>query len=219
MQTLECLAARRGRTLALALVALALPLLAAAQPPRPDPRQWQDVRHGHRHSYPVTGYMVGRLPPRAAVITRGTHRYWFADGVWYAPRDGRYMVVRPPYGVVVVGLPAFATVVTIGALTYYYANNVYYRPLPGGRYEVVPPPVEEPLADATTERVFVYPREGQSAEQQASDEYECHRWATAQSGFDPTLAVTGGAAGSDAQRHDYQRATAACLEGRGYTVR
>lgn len=218
MKPASPMAPQRSWAHALFLAALTLPLLAAAQPRGPSPQQWQDVRHGHRHSYPVTGQVVGRLPPHATVIVRGSNRYGFADGVWYTPRSGRYVVTRPPYGIVVVGLPAVATVVTIGALTYYYANNVYYRPLSGGRYEVVPPPVEEPPL-AAAERVFVYPRQGQPAAQQASDEYECHRWASGQSGVDPTTAITGGPSASDAQRQDYLRATAACLEGRGYTVR
>ncbi len=135
---------------------------------------------------------------------------------WYAPQGSRYVVTRPPYGVVVVGLPAFASVQTIGAVTYYYANNVYYRPVAGGRYEVVAPPVDEPALAVASERVFVYPRMGQTAEQQASDQYECHRWAVGQSGFDPTTVLTDGSQAIGSQRDDYGRANAACLDGRGY---
>ena len=68
--------------------------------------------------------------------------------------------------------------------------------------------------------MFIYPKEGQSAEQQSKDQYECHRFGVEQSGFDPTL--TSGGVSADvaaAKRSDYQRADAACLEGRGYTVR
>jgi uncharacterized protein YcfJ len=36
---------------------------------------------------------------------------------------------------------------------------------------------------------FVYPQNGQSAEQQQQDEYECHAWAVQQTGYDPTSAV------------------------------
>jgi len=32
---------------------------------------------------------------------------------------------------------------------------------------------------------FIYPSQGQSKEQQEKDEFECHRWAKEQSGFDP----------------------------------
>jgi len=62
-------------------------------------------------------------------------------------------------------------------------------------------------------KVFVYPRNGQTADQQARDRYECYRFAVAQSGVDP-MHSTG-----VAQQSDYDRAQAACLEGRGYTVR
>jgi len=68
--------------------------------------------------------------------------------------------------------------------------------------------------------MFVYPRNGQSAEQEARDRYECHRFAVDQTGFDPT--ATGGGVPPDAaadKRADYARAGAACLDGRGYSVR
>jgi hypothetical protein len=84
--------------------------------------------------------------------------------------------------------------------------------------------------------LFAYPKNNQSAEQQASDRYECHRWAKDQTGFDPTQpgsvaatlpggtsaqAATAGQprAASPGQRQDYIRAQTACLEGRGYSVR
>jgi hypothetical protein len=38
--------------------------------------------------------------------------------------------------------------------------------------------------------LFVYPKNGQSSQQQDTDRYECPRWAVSKSGFDPT--VTGG---------------------------
>jgi hypothetical protein len=50
--------------------------------------------------------------------------------------------------------------------------------------ETVSVPVE-PLAPETT--VYFYPTQGQSAEQQDRDKYECYRWAVQQSGFDPSL--------------------------------
>jgi uncharacterized protein YceK len=36
---------------------------------------------------------------------------------------------------------------------------------------------------------FVYPQKGQSAEQQKTDEYECHTWAVQQTSYDPTVAA------------------------------
>jgi len=122
-------------------------------------------------------------------------------------------------GIVVAGLPAFATAVTIGGLGYLYANGVYYRDRGDSSYEVVPSPEVVSTANHRgPARSFVYPKLGQSAEKQASDEYECHRWAADQTGFDPSAAAAGQGTGPT-QRSDYARAQMACLEGRGYTVR
>ena len=67
--------------------------------------------------------------------------------------------------------------------------------------------------------LIIYPKQGQSKDQQAADEYECHNWAKGQTGFDPTQA-SGGVAPGDADRahSNYDRAMAACLQGRGYQV-
>ena len=125
---------------------------------------------------------------------------------------------------------------------------------------------------------YVYPAKGQSPDQQANDEGQCHQWAVGQSGFDPGRpsppaatppttasgstrgagvrgaargAVVGEIVGDDAgagaaagavaargasrrqnaaqsqqqhaaaqqQQAGYAKARAACLEGRGYTVK
>ncbi|MDE2449395.1 MAG: hypothetical protein KGO22_10520 [Gammaproteobacteria bacterium] len=69
-------------------------------------------------------------------------------------------------------------------------------------------------------RVAIEPGNGQSADQQARDRYECYRFAVAQSGFDP-LGSIGGASTAEATqaRSAYARAQAGCLEARGYAVR
>jgi hypothetical protein len=125
--------------------------------------------------------------------------------------------VRPRYGVVVPILPWAATVLLVGGATYWYCDGVYYRRLSADAgYQVVDEPVGQ--ARVLDERLYVYPRKGQSAEQQARDEYDCHRWAVDQTGFDPTAAATGDATDLD-RRDDYRRAQSACLDGRGYTVK
>jgi hypothetical protein len=68
-------------------------------------------------------------------------------------------------------------------------------------------------------KVFVYPRNGQTADQQARDRYECYRFAVAQTGFDPMHSPGTPQASHAEPLPDYDRAQAACLEGRGYTVR
>jgi len=181
--------------------------------------QWWDGAYGHGHYYPVAGWRVATVPPHAHWVPWHGVRYGTYGGVWYAPYGASYVVVRPPVGVVIAGLPAFATAVTIGGLGYWYGNGIYYREYAGGGYEVVPSPiVGVPDGSVGTARTYIYPKNGQSAEKQASDEYECHRWAANQTGFDPTAAATGQSTVTT-QRSDYARAQNACLEGRGYTVR
>ncbi|WP_326543569.1 DUF6515 family protein [Pseudorhodoferax sp.] len=188
---------------------------------RPDPRWW-DGAHGHNRHYQPPGRVVV-LPPRppAPVLWGGvSYRFW--DGMWVTSGSRGWVTVRPPLGIVVHELPSWRTTLTIGGLPYYYLNGSYYRPLGDSGYEVVAAPVAQADTSGTggAERVFIYPRHDQGAERQASDEYECHRWATQQSGFDPTGAATGqGTVVSTHGRSDYRRAQAACLEGRGYTVR
>ena len=99
-------------------------------------------------------------------------------------------------------------------MPYYYANGVYYVTTPGQGYTVVAPPPgaetaqvvpQAPLPGNLPDQV-IYPRNGQSASQMENDRQECNRWATTQAGSASDVSV-------------FQRAIAACMEGRGYTVR
>jgi hypothetical protein len=144
------------------------------------------------------------------------------------------------YGLFFAGLPFYYSTLWWGGVPYYYAAGDYYLWNGAvGQYETVRPPpglvnqaaAQQPSATS----LFVYPKSGQSADQQARDRFECHRWAKDQSGFDPTQpgsatgtdSTTPGAApsapaamaSSPAKRQDYLRAETACLEGRGYSVR
>ena len=109
-------------------------------------------------------------------------------------------------------------------IPYYYANDVYYTYNPSyeGYVATDPPPAVDsgtpegagpnaapPPGDvgALPGQIFMYPKAGQSAEQQASDKSECQRWAAEQAG---DVAQNGS---------DYQRAMTACVEGRGYSAR
>jgi len=181
-----------------------------------------DTRHGHDRVYVDRGVAVAAVPHGAVVVRDGPNRYWFHGGVWYRPEGGRFVVIAPPLGVFVPVLPPFYTTLMIGGIPYYYANDAYYVwRQQEHQYEVVDPPKDVDSATVTpppAEHAFVYPKKGQTAEQQAKDRYECHVWAVDQTGFDPTTA-TGDAAATSAKRADYQRATTACLEARDYTVR
>ncbi len=113
----------------------------------------------------------------------------------------------------------------IGAIGYYggYYGNYYgnyYAPY--GAYYYDPPLVVAPVysgvdpgaprvgqpvpqAAGAAEPIF-YPRNGQSAEATESDRRDCNRWATTQRNAMADASI-------------FQRATLACMEGRGYTVK
>ena len=87
------------------------------------------------------------------------------------------------------------------------------KPIPGAA------PAGVPLPDGLISFVPL-DKNGQTEEQQATDKYECHKWANQQSGFDPTQSGGGVSADQNASAHAaYNRAMGACLEGRGYSVK
>jgi hypothetical protein len=202
----------------------------AVRPPVLTQRGWRDAqgrqfddRHGHDRYYPPRGAFVASLPDGYRHYTHSGRDLFFHGGVWYEPRGTRFVVVYPPVGLMVSVLPAFYTTLWFGGVPYYYADEVYYRWRPDlNGYSVVDPPQEgdRTPASARDDDLFVYPKNGQSADQQAADRYECHSWARGQTGFDPTE-PRGGVADGDAapRRGDYLRAMTACLEARGYSVR
>jgi hypothetical protein len=189
-----------------------------------------DNRYNHGHYYPAQGAVVRALPGGyRPYFFHGAH-YYFSGGVWYAPGPGGFLVVGPPVGLFVATLPGFYTTVWLGGVPYYYANQTYYQwAADQNGYVVVNPPAgaDQPgapppgaAAAAAADNVYIYPRNGQTQEQQAADRFECHDWAKNQTGFDPTQPGGGVAAGDNgSKREQYQRAQGACLEARGYSVK
>jgi hypothetical protein len=200
-------------------------------PPGPGPRPgWDhmDARFGHNHYYPPRGVYYRELPRDRVIVTGPRGRYWYSGGAWYSYGPRGYVVVGAPVGVFVPVLPPYYTTVWVGGMPYYYANDSYYVwRESSSQYEVVDPPDENaastqppPPGPSQNGDLFIYPKNGQSEEDQSRDKYECHKWAQSESGFDPTQ-PNGGVSPADAggKRASYQRAMTACLEGRGYTVK
>lgn len=88
-------------------------------------------------------------------------------------------------------------------VVYREAPQVVYREVPQRIYREAP--VREP-APASRPDPIIYPRNGQSAEQIEADRQACNRWATTQ----PNAMADGSV---------FNRATEACMDGRGYTLR
>jgi hypothetical protein len=169
------------------------------------------------------GSYPGFASNQGVEIHHGGGNYWYHGGYWYRPGYRGWIISAPPYGAFVPWLPWGYTSFWYGGFPYYHYNNVYYvyRDVDRG-YEVVQPPpgAEAAVSQAQADNLYVYPKNGQGPEQQATDRYECHRWATEQTGFDPTLAGGGVPQEETGQRRaDYLRAMTSCLEGRGYSVR
>ena len=155
-----------------------------------------EARGGHRGGYYGGGHRGGYYG--------GGYRGGYYGGVyrgWWAPWAviGGAAVLSPYYA------------------PYYYAPpTVVIREQPQVYFQSA-----TSLTPSPTERIFVYPRLGQSEELQAKDRYECHSWAVSQTNHDPTQpsAENMTEAQRNQMRADYQRAQGACLDGRGYTVK
>ena len=216
------------KSLGALLVGVSL-LAGVANADRRDDREHReqvlDHRYNHDHYYPARGYAVRALPGGYYTARYRGSPYYFHGGVWYRPYGPRFVVVAPPIGIGIAALPPFYTTLYFGGVPYYYADDTYYVWRPERRdYEVTDPPPGSEAATAEpapkNQDLFIYPKNGQSDQQQASDRYECHSWARQQTGFDPTQPA-GGVEQSQTggKRADYQRAETACLEARGYTVK
>jgi len=217
---------RRGRSwvslAALVLLAGAVGLGALLPSAVAGPPPGHDFRGPHPGPhFPGPGPMVDVLPFGYRVVLYGDDPYYFCGGVWYRPYGPRFVVTVPPFGLVVPVLPPGCVTVWVGGVPYCLADGVYYAPY-GERYIVVAPPDKDKAGDGQTDpaKLYIYPRQGQSEQQQADDRYACHNWAVGQTGFDPTHPAEGMSQQQKWQKRlDYDRAMGACLEGRGYTVK
>jgi hypothetical protein len=179
---------------------------------------WREERE---HHYPARGFVVDRLPGPYRIAWHQRENFFFCDGIWYRPFGARFVVAAAPIGVVIPVLPSLYVTLWGGGTPYYYANDTYYRWSDADEgYAVVdrPADAEGELAVASSDDIYMYPRENQSDEQQASDRYDCHRWAVGQTGYDPSQSATGTGSQLAGQRANYRRAMQACLDARGYSV-
>lgn len=132
---------------------------------------------------------------RGGAHVHGHAHHWAGHGHW---RPGLF------WGVVGFGLG-------VGAARYYYYGDPWYpgyvvvEPPPVAFYVEPRPSAREPLAKGPPDPV-IYPSQGQTAAQTEADRQDCNRWAMTQPGAMADASV-------------FHRATIACMEGRGYTVR
>ncbi|MEO7337668.1 MAG: hypothetical protein ABIV63_13905 [Caldimonas sp.] len=94
---------------------------------------------------------------------------------------------------------------TYYALSPWYPGVAYVVP-PAPVYEVVSPPPPPVQVTRAAPDPIIYPNRGQSAAQTEADRQACNRWATSQPSAMADASV-------------FHRATLACMEGRGYTLK
>jgi hypothetical protein len=102
-------------------------------------------------------------------------------------------------------------------LAYDYATLF---PLPSWEGSV-PHPQDSYQPPGPAGQVVIYPRKGQSLEQQTKDINECRDWALKQTGMDLNQPVPAGMSVPQLlqKSKDYIRALEACLDARGYGIR
>ncbi|HKS54939.1 MAG TPA: DUF6515 family protein [Steroidobacteraceae bacterium] len=199
--------------------------ICVAALPLPSQAMHLDSRFEHNQYYHDRGEVIRAVPRGAYTVRYRGGEYLYHGGEWYHRNGRAVVVIAAPIGAFVPALPAFYSTVWWGGVPYYYADDTYYTWNSGeDEYEVVEPPSGIENGGSTqappTDSIFVYPKSGQSADQQAQDRFECHRSAVAATGYDPT--VSGGGVPADVARNkraDYMRAQAACLDARGYSVK
>jgi hypothetical protein len=136
----------------------------------------------------------------------GWHGGGWHGGGWHG---GGHVVYRgwgwdPLWGVGVglgLGLAATAPVYYDSPSVVYVNPPTYYSPAP-----VYVTPAAAPAPAAAAADPIFYPRNGQSAAQTEADRQDCNRWATTQPRAMADASI-------------FQRATFACMDGRGYTAR
>ena len=167
--------------------------------------------------YHNPGDEIRRLPTGIRRLYHRPFPLYYFGGTYYRPRSGGFVVVSAPIGVRVRTLPIGYATLTFGTTMYYHVNDVFYRRF-GTEYVVVEAPSDNynvPVASTYSSGDWaIYPRYGQSDEELQQDRYECHLWAFERTNYDPSMPYQ-----DNRLRGDYYRAQAACLEGRGYTVK
>ena len=180
-----------------------------------------DIRRSLLITTTALASLVATLPAHARG-PGGPHGGYAGHGGGYAGHGGGYVHHRGGGW----GPGAFflgAVGLGIGLNAYYggpwypgyaaYPGYVVVEPSPVVVVQETPAVVQQPAATAATQArpaavvdPVIYPRNGQSASQIDKDRQECVQWAVAQPRALADASV-------------YQRAIAACMDGRGYSLR
>jgi hypothetical protein len=97
------------------------------------------IRYAH---LPRWGTSVAVLPAAAVPVRSHNQVYHFHKGVYYAPRNNNFVVVRPVIGMRIRVLPVgYRTVVVSNRNYYYYYGSFYSKADKADEYEVTNAPI------------------------------------------------------------------------------
>jgi hypothetical protein len=227
-KALSLASSRKSLIVAIVLLAIALPRILHAQAhghgSSGSAHTHMDGRADHGHAYYDHGTSLHGEPRGGYTVHHGGNAYLYDRSHWYHRNHGAAIVIGAPIGAFVPFLPWYYSTIWLNGLPYYYANDTYCAwNTPQDEYQVIDPPAgieSAPIsAGASGGDLFIYPANGQSAEQQQRDKSDCQRAAVDQTGFDPAITANGlSADAASSKGSDYRRAEAACLDARGYSV-
>jgi hypothetical protein len=104
--------------------------------------------HVRYAALPRWGAVVTNYPAGALVIRSAAHPFYFHSGIYYAPRQNNYVIVRPARGLRIRVLPVGYRRVIIGPRPYFYYYGTFYSKIDNTEeYEVVDAP-EGAIVDA-----------------------------------------------------------------------
>jgi hypothetical protein len=161
---------------------------------------------------PPIGILVPFLPPFYSRVWVGPRPYYYANDVYYVRGAQGYVVVDQPPGVISIAPPPGMPLPPDDAVTELGPAS---NSMPAAVAATPPVTAIAPstnAAQAGDNQLFVYPRQGQSAEQQNRDRSECNSWAIGQTGSNASSS-------GEQMNPAFMRALGACLDGRGYTVK
>jgi hypothetical protein len=183
------------------------------------PGHYAGYGYGHGYStgaYWGGGYWRGGYWPRAyyglgfswflPVLPLAYATYWWGGVPYYYANDVYYTYDPNYQGYVATDPPPVADSNSSGAAP----SDAGAPPAGAPQADAMqsgPSGVPNGPIDGAPAQIFMYPKNGQSAEQQARDKAECQQWATQQAG---SVAQNGS---------NFNRAMVACVEGRGYSAR
>jgi hypothetical protein len=185
------------------------------------PGHYGGYGYGHGYStgaYWGGGYWRGGYWPRAyyglgfswflPVLPLAYATYWWSGVPYYYANDVYYTYDPNYQGYVATDPPPTADSSSSGAAPDASAQAAP----PAGAQQMdsaqgAPQGGPNGPIDGAPPQIFMYPKNGQSADQQAKDKAECQQWATEQAG---SVAQNGS---------NFNRAMVACVEGRGYSAR